>query len=71
MAIFQQYMLWQYLAIWPNMVKYGHNLCFPKYGHDEYPRKEHKKINSAVRELSDCNVWSKSYDPKNIFGFLE
>ena len=40
-----------------------------KYGHYGYPRKEHEKTNSTVKELSDFDVWSKSYDQKN-FGFF-
>ena len=38
-----------------------HNKLNPKYGHDGYLQKEHKKTNSSVKKLSDLDVWLKSY----------
>ena len=41
------------------------------YGHDGYPWKDNKKINSPVKKSSDLDVWVKSYDQKMDLDFFK
>ena len=50
---------------------FGHRPYDQNYGHDGYPWKDNKKTNTAVKKLSDLDVWIKSYDKKMDFDFLE
>ena len=49
----------------------GHKPYDQNYGHDGYPWKDNKQINSHVKKSSDLDVWIKSYDQKMDFDFFE
>ena len=62
--------LWPYVAIWPkygHMATYGHNQHDMQYGQYGYPRKEHEKCSSPVKELIDLDVWFQSYGQNKNF----
>ena len=52
------------------MATYGLNQHDMKYGHDGYPRKEHEKSKSSVKESSDLGVWFKSYGQNKNYAFF-
>ena len=59
-----------YVAILGHMATYGLNQHDMKYGHDGYPRKEHEKSKSSVKESSDLGVWFKSYGQNKNYAFF-
>ena len=65
---------WPRWFIWVNMAIlaiFDHKPHDQNHGHDGYPWKDNKKVNSPVKKTSDLDVWVKSYGQKINFYFFK